>query len=172
MHNALVHLSHQRGLSREQPASAHPLSLPRSASQKLAFRRIFSIKKNCRLAFPLTPPNEPFSGSQLMKNMPTAQSVCCKAHLKPVEDLRLCFALEPSLREIKGRENADAGFKRLSCSAVSSSEGGTQYVYFPHSLSFSFLSSVIKTCSPECCNRVLFSRLLWAPLSFYGSLGP
>ena len=172
VHNALVHLSHRRGLSTEQPASAHPLSLPRSASQKLALRRIFSIKKNCRLAFPLTPPNEPFSGSQLMKNMP---SVCCKAHLKPVEDLRLCFALE-SQSQRDQREGKC--WCRLQTSLLQwrllLRRRNTIRVLLPQSvkLMFSFLSSVIKTCSPECCNRVLFSRLLWAPLSFYGSLGP
>ena len=44
------------------------------------------------------------------------------------------------------------------------------------SLSFSFLSSVIKTCSPECCNRVLFEKGLvdfcGRHFPFYGSLGP
>ena len=52
-----------------------------------------------------------------MKNMPSAQSVCCKAHLKPVEDLRLCFALESQSQRVS--ERSKGGKMLMQASNVS-----------------------------------------------------
>ena len=154
----------------EQPASAHPLSLPRSASPKLALRRIFSIKKNCRLAVPLTPPNEPFSGSQQMKNMPSAQSVFCKAHLKPVEDLRLCFALESQSQrdQREGKCWCRLQTSLLQC-RLFLRRRNTIRVLPPQSvIFFSFVGhkNVFSGVLQQSAVWKGFSRLLWAPLSF------